>query len=186
MGDRREIAVATRLAPPHILRGDFSFRENAAHCNARCASDSRRRVAPGWRNGRRAGLKIPWPQGRAGSSPAPGMLHCNDLRHRDHSGRRSAGLPHGQCDLIFCPFPACLSSPRIAVVDHESTVGRERQVGRRVSQLRRHDRVGAVDSNGPDVAKLFEVDQQGVTRLPPGTDPRDSQKHGRRKLRRSE
>ena len=29
---------------------------------------------PGWRNGRRAGLKIPWPQGRAGSSPAPGMF----------------------------------------------------------------------------------------------------------------
>ncbi len=31
------------------------------------------RAAPGWRNGRRAGLKIPWPQGRAGSSPAPGI-----------------------------------------------------------------------------------------------------------------
>ena len=28
--------------------------------------------APGWWNGRHWGLKIPWPQGRAGSTPAPG------------------------------------------------------------------------------------------------------------------
>ena len=27
---------------------------------------------PGWWNGRHWGLKIPWPRGRAGSSPAPG------------------------------------------------------------------------------------------------------------------
>ena len=29
---------------------------------------------PGWRNGRRGGLKSRCPQGRAGSTPAPGML----------------------------------------------------------------------------------------------------------------
>ena len=33
---------------------------------------SRAAHPPGWRNGRRMGLKIPWPKGRAGSSPAPG------------------------------------------------------------------------------------------------------------------
>ena len=29
-------------------------------------------AVPGWRNGRRRGLKIRCPQGRAGSTPAPG------------------------------------------------------------------------------------------------------------------
>jgi hypothetical protein len=48
------------------------------------------------------------------------------------------------------------------------------------------NRVGAVNVKGVTIAKLFEVDQQGNTRLPPGTDPRDGQRHHRRKPRRSE
>jgi hypothetical protein len=34
---------------------------------------------PGWRNGRRRGLKIPWPKGRAGSIPAPGTSKIKDF-----------------------------------------------------------------------------------------------------------
>src|SRR5512134_622265 len=34
---------------------------------------------PGWRNGRRSGLKIRWGKPRAGSSPAPGTPRLNDL-----------------------------------------------------------------------------------------------------------
>ena len=35
---------------------------------------------PGWRNGRRYGLKIRCPQGRAGSTPALGTNYFNNLR----------------------------------------------------------------------------------------------------------
>lgn len=34
---------------------------------------------PGWRNGRRYGLKIRWPEGRAGSIPAPGTIFSCQL-----------------------------------------------------------------------------------------------------------
>ena len=36
---------------------------------------------PGGEIGRRKGLKIPWEQSRAGSSPAPGTLQHNALAH---------------------------------------------------------------------------------------------------------
>jgi hypothetical protein len=42
------------------------------------AIDSAR--TPEWRNGRRRGLKIPFPQGSAGSSPASGTNDLNELR----------------------------------------------------------------------------------------------------------
>ena len=38
------------------------------------------RRLPGWWNGRHKGLKIPWPQGRAGSSPAPGTNNLQKYR----------------------------------------------------------------------------------------------------------
>jgi hypothetical protein len=49
---------------------------------------------PGWRNGRRAGLKIPWPQGRAGSSPAPGIRRNNGSRLRRALRRRGCHSAH--------------------------------------------------------------------------------------------
>jgi hypothetical protein len=38
------------------------------------------RHVPGWRNGRRYGLKIRCPQGRAGSTPALGTTHFKNLQ----------------------------------------------------------------------------------------------------------
>ena len=36
------------------------------------------RLLPGWRNGRRGGLKSRCPSGRAGSNPAPGIQESRD------------------------------------------------------------------------------------------------------------
>ena len=36
------------------------------------------RLLPGWRNGRRGGLKSRCPSGRAGSNPAPGIQESKD------------------------------------------------------------------------------------------------------------
>jgi hypothetical protein len=46
---------------------------------------------PGWRNGRRGGLKIHCPKGRAGSNPAPGTVVLNRLGRSERCGfaRRS-------------------------------------------------------------------------------------------------
>ena len=38
---------------------------------------------PEWRNGRRLGLKIPWEQSRAGSSPASGIMSKKDCTIND-------------------------------------------------------------------------------------------------------
>ena len=40
---------------------------------------------PKWRNGRRQGLKIPWLNNRAGSSPALGTLYV-DVAYRESFG----------------------------------------------------------------------------------------------------
>lgn len=48
-------------------------------------STCRRGKLPGWRNGRRRGLKIPFPQGSAGSTPAPGTCGVGP-RHSPSGG----------------------------------------------------------------------------------------------------
>ena len=40
------------------------------------------RCEPGWRKGRRRGLKIPWGKPHAGSSPAPGICYWRPLSYR--------------------------------------------------------------------------------------------------------
>ena len=42
-------------------------------------------ILPGWRNGRRRGLKIPWEQSHVGSSPTPGT-GCKVLKGRELGG----------------------------------------------------------------------------------------------------
>ena len=51
-------------------------------------------AVPGWRNGRRRGLKIRCPRGRAGSTPAPGTSLCfprpnPNLRYTSPVGARA-------------------------------------------------------------------------------------------------
>ncbi len=49
---------------------------------ALCASWS----LPGWRNGRRWGLKIPWASAHVGSTPTPGILHSQPLTTQPRAG----------------------------------------------------------------------------------------------------
>src|SRR5688572_16916108 len=59
-------------------------------------------ISPGWRNGRRSGLKIRGPQGRPGSSPGLGILSrdsshaalelCEDAAHLGDQLLRGVGL----------------------------------------------------------------------------------------------
>jgi hypothetical protein len=48
--------------------------------------------------GRRSGLKIPWPSGRAGSIPAPGTNVVNELRGITVETRRVKASPVGFVD----------------------------------------------------------------------------------------
>ncbi len=50
------------------------------------------KIGPGGGTGRHKGLKIPCPQGRAGSSPAPGTTNSNPIPHR--SRQRSTRHAH--------------------------------------------------------------------------------------------
>src|SRR4051812_7900052 len=62
MGARRRLAVGT------------------ACCASRGATLPSQLSRPGWRNGRRGGLKIRCPQGCGGSSPPPGILKTQAAR----------------------------------------------------------------------------------------------------------
>ncbi len=53
---------------------------------------------PGWWNGRHGALKMLWPQGRAGSSPALGTTA------RDPRPDRSTGVPEVVQDTLSRPF----------------------------------------------------------------------------------
>ncbi len=54
------------------------------------------RPRPGWRNGRRCGLKIRCPQGRGGSSPPPGILDGSDGHIHERGPQNSWGVLGGR------------------------------------------------------------------------------------------
>jgi hypothetical protein len=65
----RSSALSGRRAPA----GSASLQALRYHRAARCLVWSGAGV-PGWRNGRRGGLKNLWPKGRVGSTPTPGTI----------------------------------------------------------------------------------------------------------------
>jgi hypothetical protein len=56
-----------------------------------CDANVRFPALPGWRNGRRGGLKSRCPQGRAGSTPAPGIQVRLEAPRVLWGGRRTEG-----------------------------------------------------------------------------------------------
>ncbi len=77
--------AARKPGRPRLTQGGL----NHSWCLECAGQGGTVRLRPGWRNGRRRGLKIPYPQGCAGSSPAPGTTTC--VEAIDGSARRQFG-----------------------------------------------------------------------------------------------
>src|SRR5204862_2958491 len=72
---------------------------------------------PGWRNGRRSGLKIRWEKSRAGSNPAPGTI-----RLVDHCHPRCRCTPAlDQSSSATLHFPAPVKCDRAKTRMHDFT-----------------------------------------------------------------
>ena len=86
-----------RSAPASATSGiRRRFRSRSRWCRRvmgpRYRDGARVSVRPGWRNGRRGGLKIRCPKGRVGSSPTPGTSGVPQA-HRPSTGRAAASTP---------------------------------------------------------------------------------------------
>ena len=81
------------------------------------------RSKPGWRNGRRSGLKIRRPQGRAGSTPA---LGTNKNKHFRSFRALTAGAVSQRCHSIAPTWGKATCSEAASVTECDMATIRER------------------------------------------------------------
>ena len=85
--------VRRKPASAGFLLSAFRSSQDGRFLSAACCGRLCGRRPPGWRNGRRRGLKIPRPQGHVGSSPTPGTKPFSPLFPIRNAWRRVRHRP---------------------------------------------------------------------------------------------